>query len=157
MALAGNVARRPGAGAGWVRVWPTAAPLRSVRVGESWAGAGGKDAANVSRGCRKLSRCGAYCAWLCCARASAEALIHAGASLARPAFGCRPAADRRGRPAAVRPQRRSAVPRTLGWQPTVEFEAGFRRTVAWYRDHPQWWQPLLARSAVDEAAWQRRS
>ena len=45
---------------------------------------------------------------------------------------------------------------TLGWRPTVEFEAGFGRTVAWYRDHPQWWQPLLARSQVDEAAWQPR-
>lgn len=41
----------------------------------------------------------------------------------------------------------------LGWQPAVDFEAGFARTVYWYRDHPQWWQPLLDRRAVDEGGW----
>ena len=41
----------------------------------------------------------------------------------------------------------------LGWRPTVDFETGFKRTVYWYRDHPEWWQPLLARRQVDEAAW----
>jgi len=30
----------------------------------------------------------------------------------------------------------------LGWRPEVEFEAGLARTVAWYRDHPEWWRPI---------------
>jgi dTDP-glucose 4,6-dehydratase len=30
----------------------------------------------------------------------------------------------------------------LGWRPQVEFEAGLASTVAWYRDHPEWWRPI---------------
>jgi dTDP-glucose 4,6-dehydratase len=26
----------------------------------------------------------------------------------------------------------------LGWRPTVSFEEGFRRTVAWYLEHGAW-------------------
>lgn len=44
---------------------------------------------------------------------------------------------------------------SLGWQPTVDFEAGFRQTVHWYRDHPEWWQPLLERRQVDESSWRQ--
>lgn len=33
---------------------------------------------------------------------------------------------------------------TLGWQPQVPIEEGIRSTVRWYKDHPEWWQPLLA-------------
>ena len=43
----------------------------------------------------------------------------------------------------------------LGWQPAVDFEAGFARTVYWYRDHPEWWQPLLDRRTVDEGGWRQ--
>lgn len=43
--------------------------------------------------------------------------------------------------------------RTLGWKPQVDFEEGFRRTVEWYREHVDWWQPLLARLDVDESRW----
>jgi len=32
--------------------------------------------------------------------------------------------------------------RTLGWEPAVDFEDGLERTVAWYRDNPQWWRRL---------------
>jgi dTDP-glucose 4,6-dehydratase len=41
----------------------------------------------------------------------------------------------------------------LGWEPQVPFEAGFRQTVLWYRDHPEWWQPLVKRLQVDEQSW----
>ena len=34
-------------------------------------------------------------------------------------------------------------------------QRGLAETVAWYRDHPAWWQPLLERLAVDEAQWKR--
>jgi len=32
--------------------------------------------------------------------------------------------------------------RALGWRPTTPFEKGLERTVAWYRDHPEWWRKL---------------
>jgi dTDP-glucose 4,6-dehydratase len=32
--------------------------------------------------------------------------------------------------------------RALGWRPETTFEAGLARTVAWYRDHPEWWRPI---------------
>ncbi|MEA3249252.1 MAG: dTDP-glucose 4,6-dehydratase [Patescibacteria group bacterium] len=28
----------------------------------------------------------------------------------------------------------------LGWEPEIGFEEGMERTVAWYRDNPEWWQ-----------------
>ena len=36
----------------------------------------------------------------------------------------------------------------LGWSPSVTLEQGLRRTVRWYLDHADWWQPLLARQGV---------
>ncbi len=30
----------------------------------------------------------------------------------------------------------------LGWRPEVPFAVGLERTVAWYRDNPQWWRPI---------------
>jgi len=35
--------------------------------------------------------------------------------------------------------------RNLGWQPRYEFEEAMAKTVQWYRDNPQWWQPLKVR------------
>ncbi|MEU2287209.1 dTDP-glucose 4,6-dehydratase [Streptomyces sp. NPDC013178] len=32
----------------------------------------------------------------------------------------------------------------LGYAPRIPFEEGLARTVAWYREHPEWWEPLLA-------------
>jgi len=31
----------------------------------------------------------------------------------------------------------------LGWQPSVSLEEGLETTVRWYRDHREWWEPLL--------------
>jgi len=45
------------------------------------------------------------------------------------------------------------IQRELGWQPQVEFEHGFRETIAWYRSCPEWWQPLLRKLSVVEDAW----
>ena len=38
----------------------------------------------------------------------------------------------------------------LGWRPSVTVEEGLERTVQWYLDNPDWWQPLLPRSGVGQ-------
>lgn len=35
--------------------------------------------------------------------------------------------------------------RELGWAPETSFEAGLRRTVAWYLEHAAWWRAVRAR------------
>jgi len=37
--------------------------------------------------------------------------------------------------------------RNLGWRPETEFDEGLSATVAWYRDHPEWWQRIKNSSA----------
>ena len=32
--------------------------------------------------------------------------------------------------------------RALGYAPTRTFDEAIDATIAWYRDHPQWWRPL---------------
>ena len=46
------------------------------------------------------------------------------------------------------------IRRQLGWQPTINLDSGFAEVVEWYRNNESWWQPLLAKSQVDEQAWQ---
>ncbi len=36
----------------------------------------------------------------------------------------------------------SKLSKQLGWEPTVAFEDGLRRTVEWYKEHEAWWKPL---------------
>lgn len=36
----------------------------------------------------------------------------------------------------------SAKARALGWERTMDFQEGVERTVAWYRDHEDWWRPI---------------
>lgn len=43
----------------------------------------------------------------------------------------------------------------LGWRPEIDFDAGFRQTVDWYRANPAWWRPLLDRVQIDESQWSR--
>jgi dTDP-glucose 4,6-dehydratase len=45
------------------------------------------------------------------------------------------------------------IRRELGWEPEIPFEQGLADTVAWYKAHRDWWEPLLGRSPVDESAW----
>ncbi|MFJ5265777.1 dTDP-glucose 4,6-dehydratase [Streptomyces sp. NPDC088387] len=35
------------------------------------------------------------------------------------------------------------IERELGHRPLTGFEAGLAQTVAWYRDNPQWWKPVV--------------
>ena len=41
----------------------------------------------------------------------------------------------------------------LGWRPEREFEQGLAETVAWYREHRSWWEPLKDRAPVIETSW----
>ena len=36
----------------------------------------------------------------------------------------------------------------LGYAPAVPFEQGLADTVAWYRDHRSWWEPLKQRAGL---------
>ena len=38
----------------------------------------------------------------------------------------------------------SRLRRELGWSPRESFESGLRRTVTWYLDRRDWWEPLTA-------------
>ncbi len=38
--------------------------------------------------------------------------------------------------------------RALGFRPRVRFNDGLEATVDWYRDHPEWWRPLLERAGA---------
>lgn len=62
----------------------------------------------------------------------------------------RPGHDRR---YAIDPTR---IRTELGWRPSVTVEEGLRRTVEWYLDHRDWWQPLLAREGVGQRLGQAK-
>jgi dTDP-glucose 4,6-dehydratase len=47
----------------------------------------------------------------------------------------------------------SKIRMELGWQPQIDFTQGFHETVTWYREHPEWWEPLLKRLQVNEESW----
>jgi dTDP-glucose 4,6-dehydratase len=48
----------------------------------------------------------------------------------------------------------SKIQRELAWEPAIPFEDGLAATVAWYRDHRDWWEPLRERAPVaEESAW----
>jgi dTDP-glucose 4,6-dehydratase len=36
------------------------------------------------------------------------------------------------------------ITRELGWSPSLEFEEGLARTIAWYRDHETWWRRVMS-------------
>jgi dTDP-glucose 4,6-dehydratase len=44
--------------------------------------------------------------------------------------------------------------RGLGWEPQVRFAEGLRRTVDWYREHRDWWEPI--RSGDYRAYYERQ-
>jgi dTDP-glucose 4,6-dehydratase len=48
----------------------------------------------------------------------------------------------------------SKIRNQLGWAPQVDFAAGFRQTVEWYKANDWWWKPLLEKPQIDEQGWQ---
>lgn len=48
----------------------------------------------------------------------------------------------------------SKIVRELRWEPEIDFAAGLRSTVEWYRTHRDWWRRKRTEStAVDEFGW----
>ena len=46
------------------------------------------------------------------------------------------------------------IRRGVGWAPLIPFHEGLVSTVRWYREHRDWWTPLLGRAPVaEETAW----
>ena len=45
------------------------------------------------------------------------------------------------------------IAKELGWAPTRGFDEGLAETVAWYDANRRWWEPLKARTLVQETAW----
>lgn len=43
----------------------------------------------------------------------------------------------------------------LGWQPSVDFEAGLRATIRWYAENPWWWEKIK-HGTEEFADWRRR-
>ncbi|TQF01782.1 dTDP-glucose 4,6-dehydratase [Kitasatospora acidiphila] len=37
----------------------------------------------------------------------------------------------------------------LGFEPRIPFTDGLAQTISWYRDHRDWWEPLLERAALE--------
>jgi dTDP-glucose 4,6-dehydratase len=54
----------------------------------------------------------------------------------------RPGHDRR---YAINPDK---IKSKLNWEPQIGFDDGFEKTVHWYLENKDWWQPLLARDKV---------
>ncbi|NLD99289.1 MAG: dTDP-glucose 4,6-dehydratase [Fibrobacter sp.] len=42
----------------------------------------------------------------------------------------------------------SFIKQELGWEPSVTFEQGIKKTIQWYLDNKSWWEKLLERAAL---------
>lgn len=60
-------------------------------------------------------------------------------------------ADRLGhdRRYAVDPTR---IREELGWEPQTKFEDGMKRTIRWYLEHRDWWEPILSETQKTECS-----
>lgn len=43
----------------------------------------------------------------------------------------------------------SKISKELGWQPTVNFEEGIKKTVDWYKENQGWWQRIISKEYLD--------
>ncbi|MBI3321237.1 MAG: dTDP-glucose 4,6-dehydratase [Candidatus Omnitrophica bacterium] len=47
--------------------------------------------------------------------------------------------------------------RALGWRAQTSFEQGVSQSIAWYREHADWWRPLAQRLREDPYHWLNRA
>lgn len=40
----------------------------------------------------------------------------------------------------------SKITKELGWMPSVNFEEGIEKTISWYKENTDWWQPISAKA-----------
>ncbi|TSC93646.1 MAG: dTDP-glucose 4,6-dehydratase [Candidatus Berkelbacteria bacterium Athens1014_28] len=43
----------------------------------------------------------------------------------------------------------SKISKELGWQPTVNFEQGIKKTVDWYKKNEDWWRRIISKEYLD--------
>jgi dTDP-glucose 4,6-dehydratase len=47
----------------------------------------------------------------------------------------------------------SKIQKITGWMPRYEFDKALEETVKWYKDNPQWWQPLADEKTLHPQPW----
>jgi len=47
----------------------------------------------------------------------------------------------------------SKIQKITGWAPRYEFDQALEETVKWYKDNPQWWQPLADEKTLHPQPW----
>ena len=43
----------------------------------------------------------------------------------------------------------SKIHAELGWLPETKFEDGIKKTIQWYLDNEDWWQPIVSGEYMD--------
>lgn len=43
----------------------------------------------------------------------------------------------------------SKIHNELGWNPTVTFEEGLKKTIEWYQENPEWWKKIIAHQTFE--------
>ena len=43
----------------------------------------------------------------------------------------------------------SRIQRELGWKAKFSFQVGLKKTIEWYLQNPDWWEPILLKESVD--------
>lgn len=43
----------------------------------------------------------------------------------------------------------SKISRELGWEPSVTFEEGLKKTIEWYKKNEDWWQRIISKEYLD--------
>lgn len=88
-------------------------------------------------------------------QANADTIRQVLALLGRPQELIQPVEDRPGHDR--RYALNDAKVQALGWQAATTFTEGLALTAAWYRDHADWWRPLVQRLREDPYHWLNRT
>jgi len=44
----------------------------------------------------------------------------------------------------------SKITRELGWNPSVNFEDGLKKTIEWYKNNEAWWNKIISKEYLDD-------
>jgi len=45
----------------------------------------------------------------------------------------------------------SKITNDLGWEPSVTFEEGLKRTIEWYKQNEDWWRRIISKEYLDSS------